>query len=376
MEVAPRHDGHDGHERAHVEDEDAHDQLVDGLRQHFARVLGFGYGHTYEFDELVGEEHHLEAHEEVHPAVRRKLEAVGNVRKAHSGTGNRAVHAFDMRGRVAETEEQHHHGGDNQTHNQCDFDHGEPEFRLAEHFHGNEIDAGERHKEAQFDKPFPRVEVYAERTEERDEIRADGCDFGHAGQDEHDPVRPAGEFAPRAAEVAGDEVDEGVLAWVAVHHFADGAHEQEHDEAHADVHEDDARSGQRDRLAGAEEQAGADGAADGDELDVAVFQAAFHVVIFVEAFDGFDLRGFRRFGRACTSFSGFRIPKSHNVHTLPRQPHNLRRCSHREMRYMWQIRIFSKKRFATGGVSLPRFSACHGAIRFRVPARRCAEPVV
>ena len=100
---------------------------------------------------------------------------------------------------------------------------------------------------------------------------------------------------------------------------------------------------QRDRLAGAEEQAGADGAADGNELDVAVFQAAFHVVVFVEAFDGFDLRGFRRFGRACTSFSGFRIPKSHNVHTLPRQPHNLCRCSYREMRYMWQIRIFSKK---------------------------------
>ena len=96
----------------------------------------------------------------------------------------------------------------------------------------------------------------------------------------------------------------------------------------------------------------------------------------IEAFDGFDLCGFRRVGRACTSFSGFRIPKSHNVHTLPRQPHNLCRCSYREMRYMWQIRIFSKKRFATGGVSLPRFSACHGAIRFRVPARRCAEPVV
>ena len=318
MEVAPRHDRHDGHERAHVEDEDAHDQLVDGFRQHFARVLRFRHGHTHEFDELVGEEHHLEAHEEVHPAVRRKLEAVGNVRKAHSGTGNRAVHAFDMRGRVAETEEQHHHGGDNQTHNQGDFDHGEPEFRLAEHFHGNEIDAGERHKEAQFDKPFPRVEVYAERTEERDEIRADGCDFGHAGQNEHDPVRPAGEFAPRAAEVARDEVDEGVLAWVAVHHFADGAHEQEHDEAHADVHEDDAWSGQRNRFAGAEEQAGADGSADGDELDMAIFQAAFHVVVFVEAFDGFDmrlcalrvLRCVRRVGslRVCAGLPGIRIP--------------------------------------------------------------------
>ena len=175
--------------------------------------------------------------------IRRKLEAVGNVRKAHSGTGNRAVHAFDMRGRVAETEEQHHHGGDNQTHNQRDFDHGEPEFRLAEHSHGYEVHTGERHEEAQFDKPFPRVEVNAERAEERDEIGADGRDFGHAGQDEHDPVRPAGEFAPRAAEVAGDEVDEGVLAWVAVHHFADGAHQEEHDDTDQNVHEDDRGAG-------------------------------------------------------------------------------------------------------------------------------------
>ena len=105
MEVAPRHDGHDGHERAHVEDEDAHDQLVDGLRQHFARVLGFGHGHTHEFDELVGEKHHLEAHEEVHPAVRRELEAVGDVREAHRGTRHCAVHALDMRGGVAEADD-------------------------------------------------------------------------------------------------------------------------------------------------------------------------------------------------------------------------------------------------------------------------------
>ena len=61
-----------------------------------------------------------------------------------------------------------------------------------------------------------------------------------------------------------------------------------------------------------------------------VFQASLHFIALVEAFDGFDVRGFRRVGRACTGFFGFRIPKSHNVHTLPREPHNLRHCSHRE----------------------------------------------
>lgn len=78
-----------------------------------------------------------------------------------------------------------------------------------------------------------------------------GGDFGHAGQNEHDPICPAGELAPPAAEIARDEVDERVLARIAVHHFADGTHQQEHNQANADVHENDARAGQRDRLAGA-----------------------------------------------------------------------------------------------------------------------------
>ena len=33
------------------------------------------------------------------------------------------------------------------------------------------------------------------------------------------------------AKVTGDEIDEGVLAGVAVHHLADGAHQEEHDDA-------------------------------------------------------------------------------------------------------------------------------------------------
>ena len=251
MKVTPGHNSHDRDQRAHVEDQNTHDQLVHRLRQHLARILRFRHRDTHEFDELVGEEHHLEAHEEVHPSVRRELEAVGDVREAHGSAGDRTIHALDMRRRIAETKEQHHHGGNNQAHNQRDLDHGEPEFRLAEHFHRNQIDASERHEEAQFDQPLPRVQVYAECAEERYKIRAYGSDFGHAGQNEHDPIRPAGELTPPAAEIARDEIDERVLAGVAVHHFADGTHQQEHDQADADVHENDARTGQCNRLAGA-----------------------------------------------------------------------------------------------------------------------------
>ena len=105
MEITPRHNSHDRDQRAHVEDQNTHDQLVHGLRQHLARILRFRHRDTHEFNELVGEEHHLEAHEEVHPAVRRELETVGDVREAHGSARHRAVHALDMRGRVAEADD-------------------------------------------------------------------------------------------------------------------------------------------------------------------------------------------------------------------------------------------------------------------------------
>ena len=332
MEITPRHNAHDGHQRAHVEDQNAHDDFVHGFRQHLARILRFRHRNAHEFDEQVGEEHHLEAHEEAHPTVWRDLEAVDQIAQTHRRARNSAVNALDVRGRVMEADDEHHHGGGDQAHNQRDLDHGEPEFRFAEHFHGNQVDACERHEEAQFDQPFPCFEIDVEHAEERDEIRADGCDFGHAGQDEHDPVRPAGEFAPSAAEIAGDEVDEGVLAGVAVHHFADGAHQQEHDQTDADVHEDDARTGQCDRLAGTEEQPCADGAADGDELHMAIVEASGHLVAFIERLDGFG--GYRRrglggshvgrrgFGLHTALAGGVRILVSHNdFHPTPRIAH-------------------------------------------------------
>ena len=83
--------------------------------------------------------------------------------------------------------------------------------------------------------------------------------------------------------------DEGMLAGVAVHHFADGAHEQEHDETDADVYEDDAGAGQGDGFAGTEKQTGADSAANGDELYMAVRQATRHFIALVEVFKGFQI---------------------------------------------------------------------------------------
>ena len=288
FEAAPGHDDHDRQQRAHVENEHAHDDLVDCLRQHFTRVLGFGNGDPDEFNHLVGEEHHLEAHEERQPAVGCEGEAVPQVVEAGVPGGADAVRTGDVDGRVMVVDDHHDDGGDDHRHDKRDLDHREPEFRFAERFDGNEVDGGERGEETQLDQPFPGAQFDAEGAEEGDEICADRGDFGHADQHEDEPVRPTGESAPAVAEIPVDEVDEGVLAGIAVHHFADGTHKQEHDRANRDIHEDDARAGERDGLAGAEEQARADGAANGDELHVAVGQPAFHLVALVQAFDGCD----------------------------------------------------------------------------------------
>ena len=74
-----------------------------------------------------------------------------------------------------------------------------------------------------------------------------------------------------------------------VHHLADGAHQEEHDDADQDIHEDDRGAGQRDRFAGAQEQTGADSAADGDELYMAVAEASFHRIGLIKALDGLEL---------------------------------------------------------------------------------------
>ena len=153
------------------------------------------------------------------------------------------VHAVNLHGWVMVADHDHDHGGGDHRANQRDLDHREPEFHLAEHLDGNQVDGDQRHQETQLDQPFPMGQVDAERVEEGDEVRGDGRDLGHAQQHERGPIRPAGEMPPPVAKVTGDEIDEGVLAGVTVHHLADGAHQEEHDDTDQNVHEDDRGAG-------------------------------------------------------------------------------------------------------------------------------------
>src|SRR5690606_7656254 len=73
--------------------------------------------------------------------------------------------------------------------------------------------------------------------------------------------------------IAG-EVGESLVFEVAQQQLAHGAHDEEEHEADDHVNEDDRWAGDRDGLARAHEQAGADSAANGDQLDMTIGESA------------------------------------------------------------------------------------------------------
>ncbi|MOA38771.1 hypothetical protein D3C78_1604880 [compost metagenome] len=72
---------------------------------------------------------------------------------------------------------------------------------------------------------------------------------------------------------------EGAGGRVGDHHLAQAAHQQDGDQGADGVAEDHARSGQLDRRAAAQEQAGADRAADGDHGQLRAGQALQQVAL-------------------------------------------------------------------------------------------------
>ena len=122
-EVTPRHNRHDRKQRADVEHEHTQDDAVDRLRQHLARVLRLGDGHADEFDHRVGEEDHLEAHQHLRPTIRRKREAVNDIRERCLTGRIRLIGAGQRRRAVPVAGDDHDDRRDDEREDQEDLDH-------------------------------------------------------------------------------------------------------------------------------------------------------------------------------------------------------------------------------------------------------------
>ena len=89
VDGAPRVDGHDDHQGAHVEEQDADRDGVDGPRQVLFRVLGLGGGGAHQFDAGESEDGDLEAEDEAEHAVREHAAVVPHVGEVGFRAGRR-----------------------------------------------------------------------------------------------------------------------------------------------------------------------------------------------------------------------------------------------------------------------------------------------
>ena len=251
---------HDGRERRHVEEHDANGDGVDGLRQGVVRVVGLGDSRADHLDTDEGEEGDLEAAEEAGESGREEAAVAPQVRDRGRG-------ALGIDGTHGDHAETH----DDQGYDRDDLDERKPEFRLAEGLDRHGVE-GEEQQRRRTDGD-PRGQVWPP------EVRVAG-DRDHVGNAGDHPARPVGpprhEAGPRADEVAGD-VREGRVLVVGEQQLTEGAHEQEEDRTddHVDQQDRGARDG--DRLTRAHEQARSDCTANGDQLNVAIFQRSLEL---------------------------------------------------------------------------------------------------
>ena len=163
---------------------------------------------------------------------------------------------------------EHIHARDDQPDNGDDLDEGKPEFDFTEIAHGRQIERQKR--EDQSERRYPERQF---REPERDVAR-NGNHVGHTGHNPAKPIGPAGEELCPRPEVIACEIRKGAIFEIGQQDFAQCAHDEEQHEADHGINQQDRRACQRNGLARTHEKAGADSAANGDQLQVSVGQIA------------------------------------------------------------------------------------------------------
>ena len=265
IDGVPRHYGHDHTQSADVEHEDSPNNIIGGARNRGLRILGFAGGDADELGAAEAEHHHNQCHQQAgpgtvgilpHQAVREEAVTHGEpVREAcaHAGCGGQSE---DDDGQAADDHGDHGHNLDN----------GEPELELTELGDAQQVGGADNHQE------------HGRRHPCRNRREPVVYEFAHHGQLNHrdedviEPVVPTGDEAGALGPVASGVVAERARLRILNGHFAQRAHDHEDCEAANQVGEQNRGAGQRDGFAGTIEQAGSDGAAQCNQLDMTVLQ--------------------------------------------------------------------------------------------------------
>ncbi|MNP50999.1 hypothetical protein D3C76_1452920 [compost metagenome] len=108
-------------------------------------------------------------------------------------------------------------------------------------------------------------------------VLADGGQLRHTDQDVQHPAVPTGQEASETAPVFVGKVTEGTCHRLFDDHLAELAHDHEGNEATDRIAENHRRARRLHHPGRSEKQPGTNCTAQGDQLDMAIFQAAFQL---------------------------------------------------------------------------------------------------
>ena len=245
----------DHRDRANVEEHDAPEHRADRTRHVPARVLGLARGHAHQLGALEGEARDHEDRDDADETVVERCIPGRPIRQARRV---RSHHTGDHQ----DTRQDKHNDDD-------DLDGGQPELSLAIDPRGQRVQPHDDDQEHH--RPYPRRhgrEPVGHHQARRHEVR------GHRHRPVEPVVPPHGEAEGGGNELRGEGL-EGARDRLMRTHLAQGLHQEQHHEADCRVGEKStARTGVRDRRTGGQEQARADRATNGNQLNVARRQAA------------------------------------------------------------------------------------------------------
>ncbi len=251
-------------DRADIEERDARDDRVDRARHDLRRVRGLARRGADEFDCGIGE-HDAGGDDDEREETRREQSAVVD---DHTEAGRLVLDLVAAR--------QEDRAGDQERHQCNDLDQRSPELQLAEHLHRDQVHAEHERQRDECDEPLrdrrerlPEVEVGGDRR------RVD--DRRHRPVEEIHPTRDERRLL---AEELTRIRHERTRRRPVQHQLSERAQDQEHEDAAERVHQEQAGSGAVQPAACAEEQPGADGAADGDHLKLSRFEALVIALVF------------------------------------------------------------------------------------------------
>ena len=231
------------------------------------RIGGLGRSRSDQLDTDEREHRDLESRQEVVTIGREDSQWTIGTPQVSDRCGCRPVSRLEVH-------EDHSYADDDQKQDGDDLDQGEPELDLTKQLDRQQVAAEQSHQENERTDHRPGHVLDPEI-----KVTGDDNDFCTGRDDPQNPVRPAREVpGPRSEHVSG-EILEGLVLEIVEQEFTHGPHHEEEHRPDEQVDQQQRWSRQVNGLARAHEKARSDGAADGDELDVAVLQIPLQMLL-------------------------------------------------------------------------------------------------